>query len=266
MIRIIIGIFITYLLLCLLLYLLQNKLLFYPEKLPRDYSFKFETPFEEIYYQTAPGITINALKFTAEHPAGIIYYLHGNAGSLRNWGYVADIFVQAGYDCLIIDYRSYGKSTGEMTKAGTIHDVQYIYDKIKEDYEEDKITLYGRSLGSGMAACLAARNQPQRLILESPYYSLRDVASHVMPIVPSFLLRFNFNTYQYLPKTNCPVYIFHGTEDEVIYYGSSQKLKKYFKASDQLITIENGGHNNLITFAEYRKHLQEVLQPGKSPQ
>jgi len=81
-----------------------------------------------------------------------------------------------------------------------------------------------------------------------------------MPIVPSFLLRFNFNTYQYLQKIKCPVYIFHGTEDEVVYYGSSQKLKKYLKPSDQLITIEGGGHNNLITFAEYREKLKEVLK------
>lgn len=265
MLRIFVGILIAYLLLCMLLYFLQNKLLFHPEKLPADYQFTFDLPFEEINYHTAPGITINALKFTAENPVGIVFYLHGNAGSLRNWGYVADIFVQSGYDCLIIDYRGYGKSTGEMNKAGTVHDIQYIYDQFKDDYKENKITLFGRSLGSGMAAYLAAHNQPQRLIMESPYYSLRDIASHVMPIVPSFLLRFNFNTYQYLPEITCPVYIFHGTEDEVIYYGSSQKLRKYFKASDQLITIENGGHNNLITFAEYRKHLQEVLRPDKSP-
>lgn len=265
MLRIFIAIIVCYLLCCLVVYLLQNKLLFHPEKLPGDYAFRFELPFEEINFQPAPDITINALKFRAENPVGIVYYLHGNAGSLRNWGTVADAFVQAGYDCLIIDYRSYGKSTGEMTKAGTIQDIQYVYDEIRKEYAEDEIILFGRSLGSGMAAYLAAQNQPRQLIMESPYYSLRDVASKLVPFVPSFLLRFNFNTYQYLSEITCPVYIFHGTEDEVVYYGSSQKLKKHFKPADQLYTIENGGHNNLSAFAVYHKHLQKILQPDHSP-
>ncbi len=260
MLRIIIGILIAYLLLCLLMYLLQNKLLFHPEKLPDDYQFNFPVPFEEVNYETEPGISINALKFKADNPVGVVFYLHGNAGSLRNWGEMADIFVNAGYDCLMIDYRGYGKSSGKITKAGTIHDITYVYDKLKSVYGEERITVLGRSLGSGMAAYMGAKNRPDRVILETPYYSLRDVASKVMPIVPSFLLRFNFNTYQYLQKIKCPVYIFHGTEDEVVYYGSSQKLKKYLKPSDQLITIEGGGHNNLITFAEYREKLKEVLK------
>jgi pimeloyl-ACP methyl ester carboxylesterase len=68
-----------------------------------------------------------------------------------------------------------------------------------------------------------------------------------------------------LPKITCPVYIFHGTEDEVIYYGSSQKLKEHFKAQDRLITIEGGGHNNLATFSQYATQLKEILQSDKSP-
>jgi uncharacterized protein len=264
MLRFFIGVLIIYVLFCFLMYLLQNKLLFHPEKLPASYKFAFDMPFEEINYETEPGITINALKFKAENPQGIVLYLHGNAGSLRNWGYVADIFVQSGYDCLMIDYRGYGKSTGEMTRAGAIHDLEYIYNKLKEEYGEENITLFGRSLGSGMAAYLAAHYQPQRLILESPYYSLSDVATRMIPIIPPFLLRFDFATYQYMPEITCPVYIFHGTEDEVIYYGSSQKLKEHFKEKDRLLTIEGGGHNNLASFVQYDIQLKEILQSNNS--
>ncbi len=260
MIRIAIGLVTVYLCVCLLIYFLQNKLLFHPVKLPEDYAFSFDLPFKEVNYQVAEGVTINALKFSASEPKGVAYYLHGNAGSLVNWGNAAEIFVKNGYDVLMIDYRGYGKSTGILSKENMVSDVQYIYDQLKEDYPEESTVVYGRSLGSGIAAHLAAGNNPGLLILETPYYSLRDVAKRMFPFVPPFLLRFNFNTYEALPKISCPIYLFHGTNDEVVYFGSSMKLQPLLKEKDQLIIIEGGGHNNLNSFPDYESEMNKILQ------
>lgn len=238
----------------------QEKLLFHPHQLPRDYQYSFDIPFEEINYQVEEDVTINALHFKARDPKGVIYYLHGNAGALDSWGGVAEDFIRLGYDLLIIDYRSFGKSTGRISEKSLFSDAQLIYDKLKEKYPENRIVVYGRSIGTGIAAKIAAQNSPRMLILETPYYNLRDLVKSLYPAAPAFLLRYSLKTNEYLPEVKCPVYIFHGTEDEVIYYGSSIKLQQFLKSGDTLITIPGGRHNNLDNFDAYHAGLKHALQ------
>ena len=239
---------------------MQEKLLFHPDKLQLDHKYSFDIPFDEINYQTEKGVTINALYFKAPASKGVVFYLHGNAGALDSWGSVAGTFTNLGYDLLIIDYRGFGKSTGKMSEKGLFSDAQAVYTKLREKYPEDKIVVYGRSIGTGIASYVAAHNSPGKLILETPYYNLRDLVKNLYPVAPGFLLRYSFKTNEYLPKVKCPVYVFHGTEDEVIYYDSSIKLQKLLKPGDTLFTIQGGRHNNLSAFESYHKGLKQALQ------
>lgn len=238
----------------------QEKLLFHPHELPADHQYSFASPFEEINYKVNDDVTINALHFKAKDPKGVVYYFHGNAGALDSWGNVAGDFTKLGYDVLIIDYRGFGKSTGKISEDGLFFDAQFIYDKLKERYAENTIVVYGRSIGTGIAAYIASRNSPGKLILETPYYNLRDLVKNLYPAAPAFLLRYSLKTNEFLPKVKCPVYLFHGTQDEVIYYGSSLKLQQFFKPGDTLFTIPGGRHNNLDNFEIYHKGLKLVLQ------
>jgi len=68
--------------LCILLYFVQEKLIFFPEKLAATYKFKFDQGFEELYFKTADNIVLNGVLFKADSSMGLIFYLHGNAGSL----------------------------------------------------------------------------------------------------------------------------------------------------------------------------------------
>ena len=79
------------------------------------------------------------------------------------------------------------------------------------------------------------------------------------PFVPDFLLKYKFETYNFIQKVKAPVMIFHGNADEIIYYGSSLKLKKYFKAADKLITIPGFGHKGMNKNAIYLSELAKVL-------
>lgn len=248
------------LLLMLLVAYVQEKLLFHPRKLTVDHAYNFEWKFEEVNFETSRNVTINGLHFKAENPRGVIFYLHGNAGALDSWGHVALQFLQLNYDVLIIDYRGFGKSTGRISERGLFHDAQFIYNKLKEQYGEDKIVVYGRSIGTGIAAYVAAHNSPGKLILETPYYSMKDLVNNLYPAAPAFILRYKFKTNEFLPKVKCPVCLFHGTEDEIIYYGSSVKLQQLFKPGDTLIMIKGGRHNDLERFAEYRNGLKQILE------
>lgn len=205
---------------------------------------------------------INALHFRQENAKGLIVYFHGNAGSLERWGEIVAPFVSMGYEVLISDYRGYGKSTGKRSKAALMSDAEAIYSFAKTLADEDKVILFGRSLGSSFASYLAGKNQPSKLILETPFYSVQDVANRMFPIFPvATLLRYNFRNNSYLKDVNAQVYIFHGTADEVVPYDSGQKLSTVLPPQQsELITIEGGHHNDLAAFDAYWMAMNRVLE------
>jgi pimeloyl-ACP methyl ester carboxylesterase len=261
LIRTLKGLILLYVLLCVLLYFIQEKLIFFPEKLSRDFIFPFNQPFEELSIKTKDGKRLHGLLFTSEKRKGLIFYLHGNAGSLRSWGEVASTYTDLGYDVFMLDYRGYGKSEGRITSEGQFYeDVQMAYDSLKARYEENRVVVLGYSIGTGPAAQLASRNHPRLLILQAPYYSLKDLMQHIYPIIPTFLLKYTFETNKYLKGCTVPVVLFHGDKDEVIYYGSSVKLKEVLKSSDTLITLRGQGHNGMTDNREHIAELKRILR------
>lgn len=249
-----------YAILCLLLYFFQERLIFLPQTLAKNYQFKFTQPYEEIYITTSDGIKLHGLLFAVESPRGLIFYLHGNAGSLAGWGEVASVYTTLGYDVFLLDYRGYGKSEGAIKSESQLHqDVSTAYNEMLERYNERNIIVLGYSIGSGLAAHLASSNNPGMLILQSPYYSLRDVVKDVMPFVPTFLLRYRLETNSYLKGCEVPIVLIHGDLDEVIPYSHSLKLKAIIKPGDTLITLKNQYHNGMTFNNDYQVALKEII-------
>jgi pimeloyl-ACP methyl ester carboxylesterase len=252
---------IFYVLICVGLYFFQEKLLFFPDRLHKTYKYSFARPFEELFIKTKGGNLLNALLFKTDSAKGLVFYLHGNAGSLNNWGDVARRYTALDYDVFMLDYPGFGKSEGAIKSETQLFDaIQSAYDKVKEQYHEDSIVVLGYSIGTGPAAHLAATNHPGLLILQAPYYSLTDMMRHTYPIIPTFLLKYKFRTNEYLKNCKMPVVIFHGDQDEIIYYGSSLKLKEEIKTGDTLITLKGQGHNGMTENPEYLAAIQTVLR------
>jgi alpha-beta hydrolase superfamily lysophospholipase len=245
---------------CVLLYFFQEKFIFHPDKLDKSYNFRFDAEFKELAIRTPDGKDLNAVLFQADSSRGLIFYLHGNAGSIDSWGNIAETYTQLKYDLFMLDYRGYGKSDGSIKNTEQLfQDIQAAYDTVKKIYPEEKIVILGYSIGTGLAAKLASTNKPRRLILQSPYYNLKDLMTHTFPIIPTFTLKYNFETDKYVKGINTPIAIFHGDRDEVIYYGSSLKLKKLLKKSDTLITLMGQGHNGMSENQDYRIALKKLL-------
>ncbi|WP_233702657.1 alpha/beta hydrolase [Hyunsoonleella flava] len=243
------------------LYFMQEKLLFLPTVLEQDYQYQFNYKFEELNFETDDGALLNAIHFMVEKPKGIILYFHGNAGDLSRWGRVTEFFVERGYDVLVMDYRTYGKSKGDLSEHAFYNDAQLFYDYILKHYEEPEITVYGRSLGTGIATYIASKNNPKQLILETPYYSIVDVGKHRFPFLPvETLLKYKFPTYEFIKEVNCPITMFHGTSDQVIPYESAEKLfRSTWKEKQTLIKIDLANHNNIIEFEGYHNTIEKIL-------
>lgn len=255
---IILGIYIA---ISILLYFLQDYLMFKPEKLEKEFEFYYENQETDEYnVETRDGATINGLHFKVKDPKGVVFYLKGNSKSMRGWGKFAVDFTRHGYDVIMVDYRGFGKSTGRRTQKAVKRDLQVVYNKIKENVNEKYIILYGRSLGSGFATKLASTNQPRMLILDAPYYSLSKVAKRYVPFMPlSILIKFPMPTYKWLKYVQCPVHIIHGTDDKLIPFKTSVKLSKIKPKLTTLHSIIGGGHKNLNTFEYYHKVLTEII-------
>jgi alpha-beta hydrolase superfamily lysophospholipase len=251
-----------YIVASLLLYLLQERFIFLGEPLRTDHRFDFDTPFTEINIDAEDGGMINTIHFHVENPKGLIVYYHGNAGNLAGWGYVASNFTQLGYEVAIMDYRGYGKSTGKRTEKTMLSDALVVYDHFKKDVPEDKLVLYGRSLGTGIAAYVASERNPSKIILETPYYNFTSLVQAHVPVFPAApSLKYKFNTYRYLKSSQCPVYIFHGTEDRVVPFKHGNRL--YESLDEEQATmyiIEGGTHNDLDNYKEYWVNLEKILK------
>jgi len=249
-----------YLILCGLLYMFQEKLLFYSQKLDKDFQFSFNQAFEEINIRTADNINLNGVLFKSDSSKGLIFYLHGNAGSINSWGHVAKVYTDLNYDVFILDYRGYGKSEGEITgQAQFYQDIQISYDILKRRYKEEDIIVLGYSIGTGLASMLASNNNPKLLILQAPYFSLSDLMRHNFPFIPTFILKYKFNNNENIAKCRMPIVIFHGDRDEVIYYDSSLKLRNQHSSKIRLITLHGQKHNGMTDNKDYIKEIEKIL-------
>jgi pimeloyl-ACP methyl ester carboxylesterase len=262
--KIILVIIVSFAFGCGFYYFTQESMIFYPSVLPPDFKYSFPARFDEL---TMPvdGAAINALHFKTENPKGVILYFHGNAGNLSGWGDIAVDFTRRGYDVLIPDYRGYGKSTGKIKNEEMLHrDAAVAYNYLKEHYPEDQIVLYGRSLGTGIAVHLAQTARPRMIILESAFFSMKDIAAYHYPFILGILLdlglKYPMHTDMWISSVACPVYLFHGTADDIVPYSSSERLLKLIRTESRLIKIPGGGHNDLSDFTLYQKELEHILK------
>ncbi|ALW84839.1 hydrolase [Hymenobacter sedentarius] len=251
---------VLYVALACLLYFRQESLLFFPTRLPADYQFHFPGKFEERWVTTADGTRLHGLLFGAPHSKGLIFYLHGNGGALDSWGRAAETYTRLHYDVFMLDYRGYGKSGGKITsQAQLLADVDVAYQQMLTHYPESQTVILGYSVGTGPATRLAARHHPKLLILQAPYFSLRDLAKRLFPFVPGFLVRYPLPTNELIGQVKSPIVLFHGDQDEVIYFESSLKLKALLKPSDKLIVLRGEGHNGITDNPVYRQELAKLL-------
>ena len=243
------------------LYYFQDKLLFHPKSLQADHKFSFKIPFTEINIPVNETDTINMVKFLpAVTPKGLVLYFHGNMENVEHYEYCVPAFTDKGYEVWMPDYPGFGKSTGVRNEK-KLYDLAWLVKKMAmTKYHSDSIIIYGKSLGTGIAAYAASGSNCKELILETPYYSIPDLFHHYAFIYPtSAMANYQIPTWKFLEDVKAPVIIFHGDADRTIPYSCAEKLKKSLKPTDRFFTIENGGHNNLAKTSLYKKVMDSLL-------
>lgn len=244
------------------LYLAQEKILFPGSKLPPDHKFTFDQPFNEVQI-AVPGATLNALHITQPAPRGLLFFIHGNGGDLSTWTTGVDFYRKVNYDLFIFDYRGYGKSTGRIESEAQLHaDVRAAWDTIAAQYRGRNIpiVIYGRSLGTGLAAQLAREVSPDLLILVSSYTSLIAASQRAYPIAPGWILKYPLRTDALIGAIKSPIMMIHGKQDELIPYADSEQLRPLVRSPLEFLLVDGAGHNDIHQFPVYLEALEARLK------
>ena len=251
--------FTLYMMACLGLYLIQDSLIFDGHPYPESQSY---SQGEEVEIPLTDELSMNCLLIKAKagtRSKGVFLYLHGNKGNIRGSVYQCRKLLNRGLDIFIIDYRGYGKTEGSpVNDRQVLEDANKAYAYLKQHYEEKNIYVIGYSLGTGMASYIASQNTPAQLILVAPFTSLTDIKNSFLWMFPDFLLKYKLDNERHLANTDVPVTIIHGTEDQVVDYGFSQKLKVRYPEIE-LVSVSGQSHRGIIFDPGLKTILDKVV-------
>jgi fermentation-respiration switch protein FrsA (DUF1100 family) len=252
----------SYALLCLILFAFPDRFVYFPGPPPRTTPDRYGLAFDDLELETEDGERLHAWRIRTEgERRGLVLHCHGNAGSIEFRIAAAQAFVEAGFDCLLFDYRGYGKSTGSSSEDGTYLDAEAAYDWSTGPggYAAREIVVFGESLGGAVGVELALRREVASIALESSFTSLADIGADVYPWLPIRLLAGNrYPTIDRLPRLSVPVLVLHGRRDGIIPFEHGERLAR---AVDARLLELPGGHNDggFVQRADLRRAVAEFF-------
>ena len=203
---------------------------------------------QEIELQNG-DVTLRGWLVNPEREDAIIYF-GGNAERIENS--IADYKPRfSEFTIYFINYRGYGESTGTPTEQGLYSDAEAIFDFVQQRHT--RVTVIGRSLGTGVAAHLAANREFQELILVTPFDNLASAARAMYPIFPvKLLMKDQYNSAESAPLITEPTLIVIAENDEVIPRESTDRLIEQFDPGIvHTALIEGATHNDIQEFTQY---------------
>ena len=251
--------------LCSLLYLLQERMIFLRQPLPdaARQAVRNLSGTMEIEVTAADGTRLHGwLRHTAEETAspGLVIYFGGNAEEV-SWQ-IHDAEALAPWSIAAFNYRGYGLSDGSPSEAALVADAFAVYDRLaaREDVDPNRIVIFGRSLGSGVAVQLASSRPVLAVMLVSPYDSLRSLARKQYPFVPvSLLLKHPFDSLARAPGLEVPLLVMAGERDRIIPSKYSRRLHDAWAGPKRWVLIPGADHNDIHGRPRYWPTMREFL-------
>lgn len=217
---------------------------------------------EEIFLETEDGVRIHAFWLPAPGSDRTLLFLHGNAGNASHRLPNAAELVAMDISVLLLDYRGYGRSEGRPSEAGVYADARAGLDWLRKEkgFPENRVVVFGRSLGGAVAVDLAQDRGLGGVILESTFTSLSDMADSLLPF-PVPLAGDRFDSRSKIRRLRAPLLFFHGDRDEIVPYGLGEKLFAAAPDRKSFATIEGAGHNDttLVGGPRYFARIEEFL-------
>lgn len=236
---------------CLVLYVKQRSMLFYPVPEVRN------NPAEPLYLENGAE-RLKIWHIEGKNDRALIYF-GGNAEDVSlNISFFRTLL--PGWSVYLCNYRGYGGSSGTPSEEALFSDAIAVYDFVSENH--GTVALMGRSLGTGVAVYLATRKDVERIALVTPYDSMVAVAASYYPMVPvSLLMKDRFESIEMVRDMSVPTLVIIAENDEVIPRKNSQRLVDALnREQTETVVIEGVGHNTVDLSPGYRTVLQNFFR------
>jgi len=249
---------IIYLFSCTALYVLQDKLIFFPPQ-----------PVDDVYQ----SVKKNEIQFNVNNEilhgwkvdlnatgTKTILYFGGNAEDVVYLNHEAKEFNVR--QSISFNHPGYGKSSGKPSQKNLYDNALLIYDLILKEYQltSKDIIVVGRSLGSSVATYLAAHRKVAGLILITPFDSIENIASKQYKFFPvKYLLKHPFSTVEYISRVQIPILMLAAYEDEIIADENLQNLRNKAGEKNRLVQYPDVGHNTIQTHNNYYNEINEFI-------
>ncbi|MFH1691045.1 MAG: alpha/beta hydrolase [Candidatus Omnitrophota bacterium] len=224
---------------------LEFSSLYYPAKQIAATPQSIGLDYQDLTFETGDHEKINAWFIPVDKTAPVVYFLHGNAGNIGDRLSKISFFHSLGISVFVIDYRGYGKSTGRPSERGIYADAlagyRYLIDILK--VPDDRIILYGESLGGAVAIDLAAQVPIGGLVVEGSFTCAADMAKKIYPFLPVFLVASKYDSYAKVAQIKAPKLFIHSSQDEIVPFVLGRKLFDRAVAPKEFFQAQ-GGHND----------------------
>jgi len=232
------------------LYFKQASFLFFPKKNTSHNG-------KDLFLKN-DDVNIHVIAINEGQKKSIIYF-GGNAETISDSvDYISEQFPE--YSIYMMNYRSFGLSTGTPSEKGIFSDALKVYDYVSKKSKD--ISIGGRSLGSGVASYVASKREVRKLALITPFNSVQDVAQDRFKIFPmSILLKNKFKSESYVKNIKAKTMIFIAEEDTVIPLKYTERLINKFTAKQlEVITIKGRNHTDISSDEIYFRKMQDFVK------
>ena len=237
--------FALYVGICSLLFLFQERLVYFPDRSRGPDPSELGLDFEDLRLVASDGVELHGWFLPAEEPRGALLFCHGNAGNVSHRLFAARAFRDMRLSVLLFDYRGYGRSSGRPSEKGTYLDAEAAYDWLRgRGFGPDRIALYGESLGGAVAIELARRREVACLLAESAFTSVPDIGAELYRWLPVRLLaRIRYDNARKLDALAVPLLLAHSPQDEIVPFAHAERLLALARDPKELLRTE-AGHND----------------------
>lgn len=247
----------------LLIYLFQERLIFFPQPLTQD-PLKANTgaAIEAVELTTVDQVRLRGWMVRAsatQAPAPVLIYFGGNAEEVSALASTGERY--AGWSLLLVNFRGYGGSEGKPGEAALFADALQIYDYAASRAQGGRVAVMGRSLGSGVAVHVAAQRPVAGVILVSPYDSVQSVAEGVYPFLPiRLILKHRFDSLSRAAGIKVPLLCLVASDDGVIPRPHSERLYAAWGGIKQWREIPSTQHNTIGDAPDYWQAIGAFLR------
>jgi len=203
-------------------------------------------------------VVLRGWRLNAGRDAALVYF-GGNAESVQYSARdLADWF--PGRSIYTLAYRGYGASDGKPSEAALVGDALALFDHVRGLHPTGDLAVVGRSLGSGVAAQVAAARPVDRLVLVTPFDSLAGVAAMHYPWLPVRRLMLDqYDSASALAAYEGPVFVLEAGRDQVVPAASTARLVAALPRPPARLRVDRADHNSALATAQEIRALQDFL-------